>query len=61
LAGKAAINKAKRVPRFAVRKHNRCQVCGRAHAYMRRFALCRLHFRELAHRGEIPGVKKASW
>ncbi|MEW6523264.1 MAG: type Z 30S ribosomal protein S14 [Bacillota bacterium] len=61
MAGKAMINKSNRTPRFAVRKHNRCKVCGRPHAYMRRFGLCRLCFREMAHRGEIPGIKKASW
>ncbi|MEK7154577.1 MAG: type Z 30S ribosomal protein S14 [Patescibacteria group bacterium] len=40
---------------------NRCQKCGRPRAYMRMFGLCRLCFRELAHKGELPGVKKASW
>ncbi|HMA58892.1 MAG TPA: type Z 30S ribosomal protein S14, partial [Halanaerobiales bacterium] len=40
---------------------NRCSRCGRARGYMRKFDLCRICFRELAHKGEIPGVKKASW
>lgn len=40
---------------------NRCNLCGRPHGYMRLFGLCRLCFRELAHRGELPGVMKASW
>ena len=44
-----------------VRYRNRCRLCGRPRAYMRKFGLCRLCFRELAHKGEIPGVKKASW
>lgn len=44
-----------------VQERNRCQRCGRPRGYMRRFQLCRICFRELALRGEIPGVKKASW
>jgi small subunit ribosomal protein S14 len=40
---------------------NRCSLCGRRRAYMRKFGLCRLCFREYAHRGEIPGIRKASW
>lgn len=47
--------------KFKVRYHNRCQNCGRSRAYLRRFGLCRLCFREFAAKGEIPGVKKASW
>jgi small subunit ribosomal protein S14 len=47
--------------KYAVQYHNRCKLCGRPHAYMRMFGLCRICFRELAHRGEIPGVRKASW
>ena len=46
---------------YKVRNKNRCNLCGRARAYMRRFGLCRLCFRELAHTGQLPGVKKASW
>lgn len=53
--------KAKRKPKFAVRKYNRCPICGRARAYMRKFNLCRLCFRGLALRGELPGVVKSSW
>jgi len=53
--------KAKREPRFKVRKYHRCELCGRRRGYMRRFHLCRICFRELALRGEIPGVVKASW
>jgi small subunit ribosomal protein S14 len=49
------------VPKFAVRAKNRCKRCGRAHAYYRKFELCRICLRELALRGEIPGVIKASW
>ena len=47
--------------KFGVRKRNRCKVCGRPRAYLRKFALCRLCFRELALRGEIAGVTKSSW
>jgi len=55
------IVKSKRKPKFSTRKINRCRVCGRRHGYIRDFGLCRLCFREMAHRGEIPGVKKSSW
>ena len=47
--------------KFAVRHRNRCQLCGRARGYMRRFGLCRICFREKALNGEIPGVIKISW
>jgi small subunit ribosomal protein S14 len=46
---------------FTSRQHNRCKICGRPRAYLRRFGLCRLCFRGLALRGEIPGVSKSSW
>jgi len=55
------IEKAKRPPKFSTRQRNRCRVCGRPRAYLRRFGLCRICFRELAHQGLIPGVRKASW
>lgn len=47
--------------KFSTREKNRCLVCGRAKAYMRKFGLCRICFRELALKGQLPGVKKASW
>jgi small subunit ribosomal protein S14 len=53
--------KAKRKPKFAVRVHHRCSICGRPRAYYRKFGICRICFRELALSGKIPGVKKASW
>ncbi len=53
--------KARRKPKFKVRKHNRCPRCGRARAYYRKFDLCRLCFRELALKGQLPGVTKSSW
>jgi len=61
LAKKALIEKAKRKPKFNVRKYNRCRRCGRPRAFMRDFGLCRICFRELAHLGQIPGIVKASW
>ena len=48
-------------PKFSTRAYNRCKICGRPHAYLRKFGVCRISFRELAHDGQIPGVKKASW
>ena len=61
MAKKAMINKANRSPKFKVQGYNRCKLCGRPHGYMRKFGICRICFRELAYKGEIPGVKKASW
>ena len=48
-------------PKFSTRAYNRCKICGRPHAYLRKSGICRICFRELAYKGEIPGVKKASW
>lgn len=48
-------------PRHAIRQINRCQLCGRRHGFMRKFGMCRICFRQLASRNEIPGVRKASW
>lgn len=61
MARTCLIEKAKRKPKYGVRRYSRCQRCGRARAYIRRFGVCRICFRELALRGEIPGVRKASW
>jgi len=61
VAKKSMIEKAKRPPRHRVQQHNRCRRCGRPRAYMRKFGLCRICFRELALRGELPGVAKSSW
>jgi len=61
MARKALVNKSKREPKFSSRAYNRCNLCGRVHAYIRDYGICRLCFRKLAHKGEIPGVKKASW
>jgi len=61
VAKKSMIAKAKRKPKFAVRAVNRCVRCGRPRGYFRQFGLRRICLRELASRGELPGVKKASW
>jgi small subunit ribosomal protein S14 len=61
MAKSCLIAKSKKNPKYAVRVHHRCRRCGRPRAYLRKFALCRLCFRELALAGEIPGVVKASW
>ncbi|HSX77204.1 MAG TPA: type Z 30S ribosomal protein S14 [Candidatus Saccharimonadia bacterium] len=61
MAKKSLINKANRTPKFSVRQYRRCRVCGRARGYLRKFAMCRICFRSLALRGEIPGVVKSSW
>lgn len=61
MARKAMINKSNRQPKFEVRHHNRCRLCGRPRGFLRKFALCRICFRSRALRGEIPGVIKSSW
>ncbi|HNR98989.1 MAG TPA: type Z 30S ribosomal protein S14 [Planctomycetota bacterium] len=53
--------KTKRKPKFSTRRVNRCELCGRARAYYRKFKVCRICLRVLASRGEIPGMRKASW
>ncbi len=55
------MNKQRLVPKFSARRYTRCRTCGRARAYIRRFDMCRLCFREYALKGMIPGVTKASW
>jgi len=61
VAKKALLNKWKPEPKFKVRKYTRCLRCGRPRAVFRKFGLCRICFREMAHAGEIPGVTKSSW
>jgi len=53
--------KASRKPKFAVRAYTRCQRCGRPHSVYRTVGLCRICVREMAHRGELPGITKSSW
>lgn len=61
MAKKSQIAMAKRTPKFSTRKRNRCPLCGRPRAFLRKFNMCRICFRSLSLKGEIPGVMKASW
>lgn len=61
MAKKSWIAKSKRPAKFKVRAYTRCNRCGRSRAYLRKFGICRICFRELALQGEIPGITKASW
>jgi small subunit ribosomal protein S14 len=61
VARKTLIVKSQKKPKFRTRQHNRCMRCGRGRAFIRKYSLCRICFRELALSGEIPGVTKASW
>ncbi len=61
MARKALVEKWKRGQKYQAREYNRCRLCGRSRAYMRKFGLCRICFREKAYRGELPGITKASW
>lgn len=61
MAKKSMIVKAQRKPKFSTRVVRRCQLCGRPRGYLRDYGVCRICFRELASRGEIPGVTKSSW
>ena len=53
--------KQQKKPKFSTRAYTRCSICGRPHAVLRKYGICRVCFRELAYMGQIPGVKKASW
>ncbi|KPK01092.1 MAG: hypothetical protein AMK71_06855 [Nitrospira bacterium SG8_35_4] len=61
MAKKSLIAKQKREPKFKVRAYNRCSLCGRPRGYLRKFGTCRICFRTLALKGQIPGVTKSSW
>jgi small subunit ribosomal protein S14 len=61
MAKKALVEKAERKPKFAVRAYTRCQRCGRPRSVYRKFGLCRVCVRQMAHGGELPGLTKASW
>ncbi|MBI2192817.1 MAG: type Z 30S ribosomal protein S14 [Planctomycetes bacterium] len=61
MARLSQVVKARKKAKFPTRAHLRCGICGRSRAVFRKFKVCRICFRNLAHRGEIPGVKKASW
>ena len=61
MAKKSMIAKANRPQKFKVREYTRCERCGRPHAVLKKYGICRICFRELAYKGQIPGVKKSSW
>jgi len=61
MARKSMIIKSQKEPKFSTRKYSRCTRCGRPHAVLSKFGICRICFRELAYKGQIPGVKKSSW
>jgi small subunit ribosomal protein S14 len=61
MAKTSNIVKFNKKQKFSTREKNICSICGRARGYMRRFGVCRICFRELAQKGELPGVIKSSW
>jgi small subunit ribosomal protein S14 len=61
MAKTSLIMKSLAPPKFSTRAYHRCQLCGRPRGYLRKFRMCRLCFRELALKGEVPGIVKASW
>lgn len=61
MAKKSMMERHAKKKKFQVREYNRCPICGRVHGYLRRFDMCRICFRDLASKGQIPGVVKSSW
>ena len=61
MAKKSMIVKANRKPKYKVRAYTRCSRCGRPHSVLKKYGICRICFRELAYKGQIPGMKKSSW
>ena len=61
MAKKSLIEKQQKKQKFSTREYTRCEICGRPHSVLKKYGLCRVCFREKANKGEIPGVKKASW
>ena len=61
MARKSMIVKNKRTPKFSTRAYTRCNRCGRPHGVLRKYGICRICFRELAYKGQIPGITKSSW
>ena len=61
MAKKSMINKQQKTPKSSTRASTRCWICGRPHAVLRKYGVCRICFRNLAYKGQIPGVKKSSW
>ena len=61
MARKAMKVKQQRKQKYKTREYTRCSICGRPHSVPKDFGICRICFRELAYKGEIPGVRKSSW
>ena len=61
MAKKSMIAKQKRKQKYSSREYTICKICGRPHAVLQKYGICRICFRELAYKGQIPGVRKASW
>ena len=61
MAKKGQLERQKKAPKFRTQFHSRCLRCGRGRAFLQKFQVCRICFRELAQKGEIPGITKASW
>ncbi len=61
MAKKSLVHKQQRPQRFRVREYSRCRRCGRPRAVYKKFGLCRICLRDLAHAGQIPGMTKSSW
>ena len=61
MARKSLTVKASRKPKFSTRAYNRCPICGRPRAFLRKFGVCRICFRNMSLTGEMPGVRKSSW
>ncbi len=61
MAKKSNVVKFNKKQKFSSREKNICKICGRSRGYMRRFGVCRICFRELAQKGELPGVVKSTW
>lgn len=61
MARKSLMVKARRKPKFSTRAYNRCPICGRSRAYLRKYGVCRICFRNMSLTGEMPGVRKSSW
>ena len=59
MARKAMVLKQQKQPKYSTQAYTRCKICGRPHAYLRKFGICRICFRELAYKGQIPGVRKS--
>ena len=61
MARKSIVVKASKPNKFKVREYTRCNRCGRPHSVLKKYGICRICFRELAYKGQIPGMKKSSW